>query len=723
MIHYRYTHTRTEGTTGYFSCEPDPPPSLAEALALLVERPLDEFLRRHLLNRLTAMPADRAAGQFAEAIPEHFGGELPPPLRALIRELILTAPSWAGGEPFFAVAEEAEPDAEQDDDAGAKPDGNTNAGAKPNTETVAAIPAGKGNEADADGDSEHADAEPSSTLSAVLDLDAATPLIPLRWMRLPDRDLHTRWGARLADNIQHHRACPAPADMDLPPLYPHLREILQAGAEQVERAGGLAANIGQSAAAATHSPFPGRSLAFTAPFPAHIREVYAEHAAKLTAGQTDGQTDGQPAGAAPHVRPPAARTADLAEERLAAAGIIAGAQMRHTASLSPVALLRPWNIRAGVNRGRHRHSLEGQATTYGRGLSLPDARASCLMEMVERASAYLSVSEAGIDNLAHPAPVVYGRRSAVLAEHGPAIDPNDYPLEVPYADAPLLWMAGRTACSAAGQFTGQAAGLAAGPTAGLAACSAAGSAAGSAAAQPAGETGLVYVPVQMVSLFCNLDEIALFAAPGSTGIATGCTMEEARLAALTEILERDAEATTPFAKSGCFTLSADSDPALAALLADYAARGINVQFQDLTGPTGLPVYKCFVMSPRGAIARGHGAGLSARRAIVSALTETPFPYPDGGASGPLLRKLPVRNLSELPDYTLPTPAASLAMLEDLLRRNMRPPVYVDLTRPDLGFPVTRAFVPGLELAADTDAFSRVPLRLYANYLGMWEMGK
>ena len=641
MIRYRYTHTRTEGTTGYFSCEPDPLPSLAEALALLVERPLDEFLRRHLLNRLMAMPADRAAGQLAEAILQHFGGELPPPVHALTRELALTAPAWAGGESLFAA--DAEPDAEAESDDGSD-----------------------------------AGAAPSSKTAAIPDLDAATPLIPLRWMRLPDRDPHTRWGLRLADNIQQHRALPAPADMDLPPLYPHLEEILRAGAEQATYSAGGA--HGQSAAAkaasATRSPFPGRSLAFTAPFPAHIREVYAEHAAM------------QPADAVPHVRPPAGQTADLAEKRLAAAGIIAGPQMRHTASLSPVALLRPWNIRAFIDRARHRHSLEGQATTYGRGLSLPDARASCLMEMVERASAYLSVSEAGIENLARPAPVVYGRRSAILAEHGPALDPNDYPLEVPYADAPLLWMAGQT--------TGQT------------------------AAQPAGETGLIYVPVQMVSLFCNLDEIALFAAPGSTGIATGCTMEEARLAALTEILERDAEATTPFAKSGCFTLRADSDPDLAALLADYAARGINVQFQDLTGPTGPPVYKCFVMSPKGAIARGHGAGLSGRRAIVSALTETPFPYPDGGPSGPLLRKLPVRNLSELPDYSLPTPAASLAMLEDLLRRNHRAPVYVDLTRPDLGFPVVRAFVPGLEMAADTDAFSRVPLRLYGKYLEMWD---
>ena len=125
------------------------------------------------------------------------------------------------------------------------------------------------------------------------------------------------------------------------------------------------------------------------------------------------------------------------------------------------------------------------------------------------------------------------------------------------------------------------------------------------------------------------------------------------------------------------------------------------------------------MSPKGAIARGHGAGLSARRAVISALTETPFPYPDGGPSGPILRKLPVRNLHELPDYSLSTPDRNLAMLEDLLRRNHRPPVYVDLTRADLGFPVVRAFIPGLELAADSDVFSRVPLRLYDNYLKMF----
>ena len=634
MMYYKYTHTQTEATTGYFSCEPHPPLTLEAALAYMVEHPLDEFMRRHILNRMTAMPAKEAGALIRRTFA---GAEPPMPVRALIQETALLAPQWAQDDPLFT------PDPAFGNDEAAT---------------------------------------------------AASPLILLRWRRLPDREAHTAWGRRFADNIQRHSALPAPEAISLPPLYPG-RETLDSSFGQGTPTDASASHggavgpesdplgrlvdasdiLGEVSDRLVNAPgpladAPGLSFAFTAPFPAHIRAVHAEHASR------------QPADTALHVRPPSEETAALAEERLTAAGIIAGGQMRHTASLSPIALLRPWHIRASIRRGRHHHRLEGQGTTYGRGLSLADARASCLMEMVERASAYLSLDEDGILGLAAPSPVVTGRSGLLRAAGHALLNPGDYPLEAPCGDPVLTWMTGH-------------------------------------AAGPQGAP--VLVPVQMVSLFCNLDEIALFAAPGSTGIATGCSMEEAKIAALLEIIERDAEATTPFTKARCFTLSVDpaDDPIVAALLADYAARGINVQFQDLTGPMGLPVYKCFVMTPKGAIARGHGAGLSARRAIVSALTETPFPYPDGGPSGPMLRKLPARTLRDLPDYSLRTPARALAMLEDLLIRNHRPPVYVDLTRADLGFPVVRACIPGLELAADSDAFSRVPLRLYANYLRMF----
>lgn len=573
MIRYVYAHSVTEGTTGYFSCMPEPMPTMENALRALVQTPLDDFLRRHILSRMTALDGEKAAAILQATFPGLREGALPLPIAALIRELALLNPAFAPAYDLYAKI------AQHDDS------------------------------------------------------DSGTSLVFLRWRGLPDHEVHRHWTKVFAANRVEHRALKRTDD--LPPLdY-------------------------------TDDGRPGTSAAFTAPFTVGLADIHAAYA-------------GRYCDAPPFLRPPAAETAALAEERLSALGIIGGQEMRHTASLSPVALLRPWNMRLHIRRGRHNLTLEGPATTYGRGLTVADARASCLMEMAERASAYLSIDGDGIPGLASPVALKEGTRSELLAQGLRALNPNDYPLEVPYRDEPLLWMPGVS----------------------------------SADATP------VLIPVQMVSLFCNLDEMALFDSPGSTGIATGRIREEAKIAALLEIAERDAESTTPFSKAGCFTLEADDDPFLAALLADYKARGIHVQFQDIAGSLGIPVYKCFVMSRKGHISAGHGAGLSARRAVISALTETPFPYPDGGPSGPLLRNLPVRTTSGLPDYSLPTPAANLAMLEDLFIKNGRAPVYADLTREDIGFPVVRVFVPGLELASDSD-FSRVPYRLYSSALSFF----
>ena len=562
-MRYLYTHAATEAATGFYTCLPEPPLTLQDGLAYLSAHPLDDFMRRHLLQRLASLPGHEAAAALTRFADK-------PACAFLARELGRIAP-WI----FDDLAPELFP-----------------APAEAETE--------------------------------------ATSLSLLAHARLPDGKTHEAWNALYAGNIQGHTALSAPEATGLPPLY------------------------GEPSA----SDLPCTGAPFTAGFPLNLAEIHARHAALPKEAYT---------------RPPAEETAALAEDRLAEAGILAGAEMRHTSSLSPVALLRPWHMSLRVHLGRHEYSLAGQGTTYGRGLSVDAARASCLMEMVERASAYLSVTEAGVENRREPTPVVRARFSELAAEGNTALNPNDFPLEAPYADAPLYWMSGRAA-------NGQ----------------------------------NVFVPVQMAGLFCNLDEVRLFDTPGSTGLATGNTMEEAKVAALLEIMERDAEAVTPFSKTNCFSLGA-GDARVAALLADYAARGINVQFQDLTGPSGLPVYQCFVMSPKGIPARGYGAGLSGAKAVLSALTETPFPYPDGGFSGPLLRRLPQYMLEELPDYDLGSPVRNLRMLEELLTVSGRMPVYADLTRVDLRFPVVRAFVPGLEQTADRDPLSRVPVRLHRNH--------
>jgi ribosomal protein S12 methylthiotransferase accessory factor YcaO len=225
----------------------------------------------------------------------------------------------------------------------------------------------------------------------------------------------------------------------------------------------------------------------------------------------------------------------------------------------------------------------------------------------------------------------------------------------------------------------------------------------------------VWVPVQCVYLFCNLDERALFSGLGSTGLASGNTVAEARLSALYELLERDCEAVNPFHPSRCFRVYTE-DERLGALLEDYRARGIHLQFQDISPTFGIPCCRCFVTHRDGAVARGSGTNLNGRQAVLSALTETPYPYPAGPPSAPALPDLPWLPFESLPDFSSGSPDRDLALVEKTLAANGFFPLYVDMTRKDLEIPVTRALIPGLEMMADFDRTSRINPRLFNNYL-------
>jgi ribosomal protein S12 methylthiotransferase accessory factor YcaO len=275
---------------------------------------------------------------------------------------------------------------------------------------------------------------------------------------------------------------------------------------------------------------------------------------------------------------------------------------------------------------------------------------------------------------------VYGRASDLQRQHLAHLDPNRLTLEAPYTDAPLYWIEGE---------------------------------------EPVGK-GLrsVFVPAQCVFLFCNLDETKLFSALGSTGLAAGSTLEAAKVSALLEVIERDSENVMPFAPERCFEIETD-DPDLASLLNSYNRLGIQIQFQDVTTPLGVPCCKCFIVSGEGRVVKGTGAHLNARRALLAAMTETPYPYPGGPPSQPAMQGLLRVPVEKLPDYSSGNAARDLNLIETLLDSNGFRPVYIDLTRKDLGIPVVRAIVPGMELLGDFDRFSRVNPRLYANYIKMF----
>ncbi|NLY40033.1 MAG: YcaO-like family protein [Desulfovibrionales bacterium] len=375
----------------------------------------------------------------------------------------------------------------------------------------------------------------------------------------------------------------------------------------------------------------------------------------------------------PCPRKPASETYHIAMERLYGLGIFDSPEMRHQASLSPWGLLRRWRLDRTVRCGPCDYRLQGVLTGYGRGCVLEDAHASLAMEIVERYSSFADIRNQRISgNQANPE-LIKARLSELTM---PALDPNTICLEAPYTDAPLYWIEAETALGAS-----------------------------------------CLVPFQCVYLFANLDEQRLFGALGSTGLAAGNTSAEAKLSGLLEVIERDSEAVTPFDLKHCFRLDS-RDPELCALLEQYQAQGIDPIMQDITTELGVPCYRCFVppVSPDQGLIKATGASLCGARAALSALTETPFPFPHGPASGAGPANLPRRMLEDLPDYSTGSATGDLALLEAILAAQGLAPIYVNLTKRELRLPVYRALVPGLEIVSDFDRFTRISPRLWRNVL-------
>ncbi len=374
---------------------------------------------------------------------------------------------------------------------------------------------------------------------------------------------------------------------------------------------------------------------------------------------------------------PLAETIEYALKVLEKADVFLGPAKEHKASLAPFSRQRLWTVKTRSVCGSLSNSLEGIQTCYGQGLTSERAEASYTMGLAERFSSYASIGKTGVLGYDKDYPLTYAAYDDLDVD---AVNPNEMKLEVPYAGQKLHWIEGQT---------------------------------------PDGKGGTkpILVPAQFIFPFCNLDEQSLFSALGSTGLASGNTLAEAKVASLTEVIERDSDATVLFDPKRCFRITSD-DPEIAPLLAAYKEAGIDVWFLDVTPEFGVPCYKSIVLNEHGDVNKGSGCGLNGKSALISAMTETAYPYP-GPKSGPAPEGLQVRKLEDLPDYSTGSAEGDLMVLEKTLMDNGFQPSYVDLTRKDLNIPVTRAIVPGLELFSDFDRFSRVSPRLFNNYLKMF----
>ncbi len=365
------------------------------------------------------------------------------------------------------------------------------------------------------------------------------------------------------------------------------------------------------------------------------------------------------------------------QDHLEKAGLLEGWETRTDATLSPFAVERRWRLDIRTRQGRHAWRLSGTQTSYGRGMNIHQSRMSCLMEIVERASAFASFTPDRVADVRGGLGLIRGSARELEAEGRRVLNLERVCLEVPYRDDPLCWISGEEV----------------GP----------------------GGREEVLVPAQLVFLFANLDEVSLTSGLSSNGLGAGDTPDRARLSAFLEVIERDAERVIPFRPERCFVLTAE-DGGVAEMLGSLERKGIFILVRDMTTEFGVPCYQAFVRGPGGVILKGCGAHLDARRAVVSAVTEIPWPYPYWFGTAPPPDGTPRVRYEDLPDWSTGSVSNDLRRLESLVTANGYRPVYVDLTREDLDIPVCRVLVPGLEMMTFFDRFTPLGVRQIGHYM-------
>ena len=211
---------------------------------------------------------------------------------------------------------------------------------------------------------------------------------------------------------------------------------------------------------------------------------------------------------------------------------------------------------------------------------------------------------------------------------------------------------------------------------------------------------------------------------GSNGLAGGNHLLEATAAALFELVERDAVSCSKIADgglSGRVDLDSVVDPLVRSLLDQFDAADITTYLFDCTVDTDIPTYMAIVadrIDMSMGLYQGYGAHLDPSIAMIRALTEAAqsrllliagsrddyfgrdqrMNRSNGANRHRLIDDLPVQT-----DAHRHANAASDSFGQDihtivsrLLAVGLESVVVVNLTHPEVGIPVARAVVPGLE---------------------------
>ena len=224
----------------------------------------------------------------------------------------------------------------------------------------------------------------------------------------------------------------------------------------------------------------------------------------------------------------------------------------------------------------------------------------------------------------------------------------------------------------------------------------------------------------------------------TNGLASGNTLEEAALHGLFEVIERDAWSLTEYYRRVNGDLEIPSSGPVKELMDKFLTHGIEVHLKDLTSDIGVPTIAAAAddveMQDPALLTLGIGTHLDPEVAAIKALLEMAqsrltqiHGAREDTVKGDAARKLGYERMRRLNRMWLEDSEQTIAfdsfpdlvtddIFDDLQvtraklnARGLTRTILVDLTREEIGIPVVKVIVPGMEVFAIDD--ERVGLRM------------
>jgi ribosomal protein S12 methylthiotransferase accessory factor len=214
----------------------------------------------------------------------------------------------------------------------------------------------------------------------------------------------------------------------------------------------------------------------------------------------------------------------------------------------------------------------------------------------------------------------------------------------------------------------------------------------------------------------------------TNGLATGNNMEEAVLHAMCEVIERDAWSICESRRLPLGDVVVEEDcPVVIELLERFRCQGVEFHLKDLTSDVGIPTIAAEADDTRlkdpELLNLGVGTHLSPRVAAIRALTEVAqsrctqiHGAREDTTKADLNRMVGYERMKRLNAmYFSPSTEVRMSdfsefdtkdiledievVLDHLLESGFEQVIAVELTRPELGIPVVRMIIPGMEIYA------------------------